>query len=217
MLGVLFDFDGTLADTMPNHFKAWKATLNKHGIKINQHEYYPLEGMSMHSIAKILTKSISFTDEEISKLVLDKKNYYKALTVSPLYEGVEYLIKQLNLKEIPIGIVTSSHYDQIFSKFSTAFLSQFQAIITGDQVQHGKPHPQPYLIGAKILGLNPKRCIAVENAPLGVSSAKSAGMYCIGVSSTVLPSQLSEANKIINNIRDIELTTAFKELYKSYE
>ena len=89
--------------------------------------------------------------------------------------------------------------------------------MTGDEVQYGKPHPQPYLMGAIKLNLDPHQCLAVENAPLGVSSAKSAGMYCIGVSTTVSPDQLSKADEVIRCIDEIELSKGFKGMYKNYE
>lgn len=217
MLGVLFDFDGTLANTMQSHYMAWRVTLSKLDIKIEEDDYYPLEGMSMHSIARILSSQNSLSETEINQLVLDKKNYYISSLVDTLYDGVESLINNLSKKKIPIGIVTSSHADQLFTKFNKAFLNQFDVIVTGDQVDHGKPHPQPYLAGAKLLNLNPKECIAVENAPLGVSSAKSAGMYCIGISSTVSSTKLSEANEVISHIQYIESTKGFSKIYKNYE
>lgn len=216
MLGVLFDFDGTLADTMRSHYEAWRATLGKLGIEIKENDYYPLEGMSMHSIARILTHKKTLTDSEINQLVIDKKNFFIASSKSTLYDGVESLIKKLNEKGVPVGIVTSSHSEQLLSKFNKSFFDKFQAIVTGEQVDHGKPHPGPYLAGAKILGINPGNCIAVENAPLGVSSAKSAGMYCIGVLSTVLPDQLLEADELVNHIYNIESTVAFKRIYEFY-
>jgi beta-phosphoglucomutase len=217
MLGVLFDFDGTLADTMQWHYEAWRVALNKLGIEVNENDYYPLEGMSMHSIARVLSHKIFLTDAQINQVVTDKKNCFIASSTVGLYEGVESLIHKLKTKNIPFGIVTSSHSEQLFSKFDEAFLNQFKAIVTGDKVDYGKPDPQPYLIGAKMLGLNPSQCIAVENAPLGIVSAKSAGMYCIAVSSTVSPSKLSEADLIVPKIQDIESSTVFIKLHKNYE
>lgn len=217
MLGVLFDFDGTLADTMQSHFEAWRMTLDKLGIEISENDYYPLEGMSMHSIARILSNEKILTDSEVNQLVEDKKNRFIASSKVVLYEGVESMIKKLKTKEIPMGIVTSSHAEQLFSKFNHSFLDQFQTIVTGDQVDRGKPDPQPYLIGAKMLGLNPTQCMAVENAPLGISSAKSAGMYCIAISSTVSPGKLSEADEIVPKIQDIESSIVFMGLHKKYE
>jgi beta-phosphoglucomutase len=217
MRGVLFDFDGTLANTMQNHYEAWVVALSKFGISIKESDYYPLEGMSMHSIARILCNQKTLTDSEIDKLVLYKKNSFISSPGGTLYSGVEFLIQKLNSKGIPIGIVTSSHSEQLFSKFNRSFLDRFDAIVTGDRVEHGKPHPQSYLTGAMMLGLNPGQCVAIENAPLGVLSAKSAGMYCIGVASTVSPSKLSEADEIINHIQDTESTIIFRKMYKLYE
>ena len=75
--------------------------------------------------------------------------------------------------------------------------------MSGDDSVRGKPHPDPYLNAATKLGVLPQECLVIENAPLGIKSAKRAGIYCIAICSTLDKSYLSEADKIVENIKDI--------------
>ncbi|MEK7691714.1 MAG: HAD family phosphatase, partial [Bdellovibrionota bacterium] len=128
------------------------------------------------------------------KLVENKKRAYVASHRNTFYPFVEALVKSLHDQHIPIGIVTASHGDQLRATVPAEFLAHFSAICTGDQFKNGKPHPEPYLTGAKILGIPIRQCIVVENAPFGVRSAKAAECQsCIGVTSTVDSSQLLAA------------------------
>ena len=72
--GILFDFDGTLADTMEGHYLAWKAALGEHGISIEASDYYPLEGTGLHEVARIFTKGLRWTEAAVDELVLKKRN-----------------------------------------------------------------------------------------------------------------------------------------------
>ena len=104
-----------------------------------------------------------------------------------------------------MAIVTAGDLDQLSSSVPERFLEQFDGLITGDLVVRSKPDPEPYLRGAASLGLFPEQCIAVENAPLGVQSARRANIYCIALCSTVNRKDLAEADEIVDqfeNLRD---------------
>lgn len=198
MKGILFDFDGTLADTIGKHAKAWVDALAETGIAICAADYCVLEGRSMREVAQILSGGRCDTE----RLIQRKKALLAAGEVA-FYPGALDLIAKLRGR-VPIGVVTSSHRDQLDRVVSPAFLVQFDAIVTGDQFAIGKPHPAPYLAGAKAIGIPPAACIAVENAPLGVQSAKAAGMHCIGICSTVSAEQLSEAHQVLATFAELE-------------
>ncbi|MBL4818732.1 MAG: HAD family phosphatase [Deltaproteobacteria bacterium] len=202
--GILFDFDGTLADTMPGHYMAWKSALSEHGIDVQANDYYPLEGMQLHEIAMKLTREQRWTRNAIDELVQRKKRCYVNKKSVRLYPGVNSLIAELKAQRIPMGIVTAGHLDQLQLSAPIEFLKKFDALITGDQVSKGKPHPEPYLRGAKALGLDPQECIAVENAPLGVQSAKQAGTYCIAICSTVSRQDLLGADEILDRFEELK-------------
>ena len=93
------------------------------------------------------------------------------------------------------------------------FLNRFTAIVCGDKVKKNKPYPDPYITACRELQASPEDCIVVENAPLGVESAVSAGCYCIGVTSTCEPSTLSKAHELIPKISDIYTTKVLKVVF----
>lgn len=194
---------------MEGHYLAWRSALGEHGIPIEAGDYYPLEGLDLHEVARLFAKGPTWTNESISDLVQQKKDYYVNRQKVTFYPGVELLISELNDRNVPMAIVTAGHLDQLESSVSGTFLKQFDAIITGDQFLRGKPDPDPYLQGAKRLGLAPTECIAVENAPLGVRSAKRANVYCIGICSTVGRDILAEADEILERFEDLRDSKKF--------
>ena len=211
--GVLFDFDGTLADTMEGHYLAWNAALGEYGLSIEASDYYPLEGAGLHEIARTFVKDISWNDAMIEELVQRKKKYYverqQEITFFP---GAESLVSELKDRNIPMAIVTAGHLDQLQLSVPQYFLNYFDALVAGDMVTRGKPDPEPYLLGAEMLGLMPQDCIAIENAPLGIQSACKANIYCIGVCSTVNGNELAEADEIVSRFTKLRNSVTIKKI-----
>jgi beta-phosphoglucomutase len=209
--GILFDFDGTLADTMAEHFLAWKAALGDYGISIEASDYFPFEGTGLNELARKFTHNLSLPEKALHSLVLRKKELFIDRQPAAFYPGVESLILELKKRNVPMAIVTASHLDQLSSSVPERFLEQFDALITGDLVVRGKPDPEPYLRGAARLGLLPEQCIAVENAPLGVQSARRANIYCIALCSTVNRKDLAEADEIVDQFEDLRDSARIRE------
>ena len=210
--GVLFDFDGTLADTMEGHYLAWKAALGEYGLSIEASDYYPLEGAGLHEIARTFVKDISWNEAAIEELVQSKKKYYVERQVVTFFPGVESLVSELKDRKIPMAIVTAGHLDQLRLSVPQYFLNYFNALVTGDMVARSKPDPEPYLLGAERLGLMPQDCIAIENAPLGIQSARRANIYCIGVCSTVNRNELAEADEIVGRFTNLRNSVIIKKI-----
>lgn len=210
--GILFDFDGTLADTMTEHFLAWKAALGDYGISIEARDYFPFEGMGLNELARKFTKKLSLSENELRSLVQKKKGVFIDRQSTAFYPGVESLILELKKRNIPMAIVTTSHIDQLESSIPERFLKQFDALITGDLVVLSKPDPEPYLRGAASIGLFPEQCIAVENAPLGIQSARRAKIYCIAICTTVNRKDLAEADEIVDQFEDLRDSPRIREL-----
>ena len=208
--GVLFDFDGTLADTMNGHYLAWRLALKERDIHIEQTDYYPLEGAKLHDVARVFAKGPKWTVPAIDALVQRKKELYISGKPITFFPGVELLISELSNRRVPMGIVTAGYLDQLELSVPRNFLQQFDAVITGDQVTRGKPNPESYLLGAKHLGLQPDECIAVENAPLGIRSAKQANIYCIAICSTVDRNLLLEADETLESFEQLRYSEQFQ-------
>lgn len=211
--GILFDFDGTLADTMEGHYLAWKSALGEYGIPIEMGDYYPLEGAGLHEVARKFAKGPTWTEATIDELVQKKKKYYVSRQPVVFFPGVDSLISELKDRKVPMAIVTAGHLDQLRLSVPRHFLEQFDALITGDMLGRGKPDPEPYLRGAEKLRLSPDECIAVENSPLGVRSAHRAKIYCIAICSTVGRNDLTEADEILERFEDLRNSIKFGQIF----
>lgn len=215
--GILFDFDGVLARTMDDNFAAWRVVFAEYNVSLNARDFFPLEGMPVEEMARELCK-IGNCDTALAREITAKKDeYYRANHLFSFYEGVEELVNTLSVKSIPLGIVSGGRLERLHATAPLQFLKKFNIIVTGAEAGRGKPHPDPYIAGAKALGLSPRECIAVENAPLGIQAAKAAGCYCIAIASTVEKNLLSEADIIVNDFQKLITLSSMTALLKSIE
>lgn len=199
----LFDFDGVLAKTMEDHFLAWKKALMDFGADLVKEEYFPFEGMRLGELAKKYLQEKSIKNVRFDELVRRKENYYLRNFSFRLYPEVNEIVDILNERQVPLAIVTTGFASRIKKSVPRFFLKKFRAVITAEKVTRGKPYPEPYLLAASELGVVIAHCIAIENSPLGVESAKKAGAYCIAITSTVDASQLFGADEIIKDFGDL--------------
>ena len=102
-----------------------------------------------------------------------------------------------------LAIVSASPKEKLEKTVPKEFLDKFEVVISGDDCKIGKPHPEPYLNAMNKLGLSIGDCVVIENAPLGIQSAKSAGIYCIALTTTVNREHLNEADKILQNHEEL--------------
>lgn len=205
--GVLFDFDGVLAKTMEDNFRAWRKALGDFGAELEPQDYFPLEGLPLSELAHRFCKKNNIDARHREELIRKKERYYLQNHQFQLYPQVPEFIDCLKTRQIPIGIVSAGLYDRLLQSVPEDFLNKFNAIITGDKTRRGKPFPDPYLKGAEELNVGISNCVVIENAPLGIESAKKAGAYCIAVCSTLDAEVLSAADEIVKEIKDC---TVFK-------
>jgi len=201
--GILFDFDGVLAETMQDLFNSWKYAFSKFKVEIKKEDYFPLEGMKVIKIAQYLSEKYNLNMQNAPEILRLKNEFYLNNHSFNFYDGVEEFIELLNKKKILIGLVSASQKEKLEKTVPRNFLTKFNVIISGDDLDLGKPHPDPYLVAAKKLNLDPSECLVIENAPLGIKSAKNANMMCIAIESTLNKSFLNEADIIIKSFEDL--------------
>lgn len=201
---VLFDFDGTLVDNMRFHFESISRTA-KGKVKIKPMDLFIMEGRRGLDIIRDLLKDLNLDEHEIRKFVERKKKLYmeiaKDLRMRP---DALRLIKKLRKLNYRIGLVTGSVREYMDLHFSTKEYMLFDHLITDKETKKYKPDPEPYIKSARGLGVKPEECVVIENAPLGVESAKSAGMICIGLLSTVTEDDMKRADFVVKNLDDAE-------------
>ena len=201
---VFFDFDGVIGKTMEDNYRAWKYALSKYNIPIDKTEYFLLEGMNAKKIAGHFLKNNHKNNVMVEELVKSKEKHYAKNNSFKLYPGVKRIILFLKKKGCLLGLVSGGSYERISSSLKAELLNCFDVVIAGDQIKKCKPDPEPYLTAAKKLFVKPLHCLAVENAPTGIASAKRAGMYCIAVCSTLDKKYLKKADKIIDKITELK-------------
>ena len=209
---ILFDLDGTLAQTMEFHYDAWRKSMLHYGIDLAPEDYYPLEGTNLYELAKKLFALYKLNGCDEKELVNNKEKYYLDANKFVLYAGVAELLNVIKSNNIKLGLVTAGLRKRVNDTLPTGFLKIFDVIITGNDTNVGKPSPKPYLKAAKKLGVIPEECIAVENAPIGILSARNAKIYCIAICNTVDNSYLSGANEVVNSFEEMRNTETFKRL-----
>ncbi|UCD03024.1 MAG: HAD family phosphatase [Candidatus Aenigmatarchaeota archaeon] len=201
---VLFDFDGTLVDNMPTHYESLMKAL-KWEVKIEPMDLYLQEGRHSPDIIADLLKDLNLDEYELRRFVQRKSNLYmkmgENLRIRP--EAVKLInkLKKLNYK---IGLVTGSPMKYVKLHIKPRHYALFDYVLTGEETEKFKPDPEPYLKCAEKLGMKPEECLAIDNAPIGVESAKSAGMICIGFVSTVSEEQLKRADFVIKELSEAE-------------
>jgi beta-phosphoglucomutase family hydrolase len=177
----IFDCDGTLADTMPLHYRAWCAALKQHNAEFPEALFYELGGVPTERIVEILNErhGHSMPVRETAAL---KDNLFAQLIPQTLpIEPVVELVHQFHGAK-PLA-VASGGTREIVTKILDALgiLKKFEAIVTAEDYRRGKPAPDPFLEAARQLGVPPARCLVFEDTPAGIAAAEAAGMQWVRV------------------------------------
>jgi len=200
---ILFDYDGVLADTVNDNFQALYHAFKTHNKKIKKSDYMSLEGMSLFGIVENIGAKYGVKKIFFPEIVKEKEMFYKKHNRFRLYEGIEKLVMMLKDKNMKLAVVSGASKERLFSATNTSFLQLFDAIITGETVKNYKPHPDPYITALRLLDVTSQEAIVVENAPLGIESAKSAQIFCIAFTSTLEKSYLARADMVVDTVKKL--------------
>jgi len=179
--GLVFDCDGTLADTMPMHWRAWQVIAVKYKLHFPQDRFYALGGVPSRDILKMLAKEQGVTLDHIQG-AHEKENAYLPLMseVEPIHAVVE--IAKENFGKIPMAVAsggTQKIIVQVLEHLNIRHL--FNAVVTSEMVVNQKPAPDIFLEAARLIGVEPKFCRAYEDTDLGMQAIRSAGMDAVDV------------------------------------
>ncbi len=183
MRGALWDMDGTLVDTAELHFLAWRETCLANGRDLTRAEFFATFGRRNEETIPLLFGE-RFQGAAAAALAFRKEELYRAAALKgvELLQGGRALLEAFASAGWRQAIGSSAprlNIEQILRQ--TATTSSFQAVVAGEDVVHGKPHPDVFLKGAALLGLKAANCVVLEDAPAGVEAAKAAGMKCIAI------------------------------------
>lgn len=183
---VLFDMDGVLYDSMPNHAKAWSTAVTEFGLSMSPHEAYLHEGRTGHGTINILAQrhwGRNATTEEMERIYAAKSALFNTCPEPQPMPGAAQLLQSIRSLGLTIVLVTGSAQHSLLTRLAHDFPGIFstERMVTAFDVKHGKPHPEPYLMGLEKAGVSASEAIVIENAPLGVEAAHAAGIYTIAV------------------------------------
>lgn len=191
---VLFDMDGVIYDSMPNHARSWHQAMAAAGIEMDESEAYLYEGMRGVETIKLKARQQwhrEISDDEAQKLYDLKAAAFSQCPPALKMEGTEELMRQIHADGLKICVVTGSGQRTLLDKLASDFrgLIHQDLIVTSFDVTHGKPAPDPYLAGMRKAGVKPWESIVVENAPLGVQAAVAAHCFTVAVNTGPLPNK----------------------------
>lgn len=216
---VLFDMDGVLYDSMPNHAIAWQQSMQQFGIHMTAADSYATEGArGVDTIVKFVkqqqNKDINL--DEAQRMYDVKADIFHHMPVAPIFPGVKELMAKIKAAGMQICVVTGSGQRPLLQRLVDDFEGFVDAehIVSAYDVDRGKPAPDPYLMGMKKTGCqHPYEAIVVENAPLGVAAGVAAQCFTVAVNSGPLPdSVLAEqgANIVLPDM--LTLASGFEQL-----
>jgi beta-phosphoglucomutase len=204
MKAIIFDMDGVLVDSMPFHAEAWKKALEGAGFNIEHEDIYELEGSNHRQIVELIFRRFGRipAEKEVQEIVRNKVEIFKRISQVIPFDGLKELLARLSPK-YKLAVVSGSDRDTVHNIINSFFPGTFQVIIDGDDTQKSKPAPDPYIKAVEKLGVLKEDCIVIENAPLGIRSAKSAGLRCIAVPTYLGRERLKEADVIVENHNEL--------------
>lgn len=188
---IIFDLDGVIVTTDECHYKGWKKLADEEGIYFDREINRRQRGVSrMESLEVLLEKAEkTYTDEEKLEMAERKNNYYreyiKSLTPADTLPGVMEFCSYLRENGVKLAIGSSSKNTPTILA-GIGLDTYFDAVADGNQIKNSKPDPEVFLLAAKLLGIEPKDCMVVEDAEAGVEAALAGGMDVLGVGDSVV-------------------------------
>jgi beta-phosphoglucomutase family hydrolase len=179
--GIIFDCDGTLADTMPLHWRAWQMVVQRHGLHFLEDRFYSLGGVPSRDILKILAQEQGRSLDHIA-VAHEKEEAYLPLMaqIEPIHAVVEIAKSQHG--KIPMAVASGGTQKVICQVLELLKIRHlFDAVVTSEDVVNQKPAPDIFLEAAHRIGVDPKSCRAYEDTDLGMQAIRSARMEAVDV------------------------------------
>ena len=178
---LIFDLDGTLADTMPAHYLAWQTALATTGLTFTEEKFYSCGGMATKKIVELLCQEQGVQADADAVAVAKYEAFFPHITSVQRIDPVVAIAEEHHGK-LPMAIATGGRRPTAEKTIAQVNLGHlFSHVVSADDVEHHKPHPQTYLMAAELLGVDPTQCVAYEDADPGVVSAREAGMQVVDV------------------------------------
>ena len=190
-LGLIFDCDGTLADTMPLHFISWQTAMSKHGIEFDENRFYSLAGQPTVGIIERLLEEQSISGDA-QEIAAEKEAAF--LEVLPQIQPIQPVVEiaRQYRQSHPMGVGSGSNRDVVLKVLELIGLDGFFDVVVGaEETVNHKPEPDVFLEVARLINVHPQNCRVYEDADLGIEAARRAGMTWFDVRSVHTPRRIT--------------------------
>jgi HAD superfamily hydrolase (TIGR01509 family) len=177
----LFDCDGTIADSMPLHYIAWKKALGEWNCEFDERLFYAWGGMPIAEIISALNKKNGLA-MPVETVAHRKESLYFDLL--PELKAVPEVVEHIEAQHgrIPFAVVSGSTKDSVVASLTSLnLLDRFETFVCAGDYKLGKPHPEAFLLAASKLGVDPESCLVFEDTEMGIQAATSAGMFSVKI------------------------------------
>jgi HAD superfamily hydrolase (TIGR01509 family) len=196
----LFDCDGTIADSMPLHYKAWKRVLAEWNCPFDEKLFYSWGGKPVRKIIADLNAMHGLA-MPVDALAEVKESYYHASLpqLKPIPSVVEHIHAQYG--RIPLAVVSGSRRASVVGSLTAlSLLDKFETLVCAEDYTHGKPAPDCFLLGAERVGIVPEYCLVFEDTQLGIDAATAAGMASVLVPQIIPENQTAPENETVREL-----------------
>ena len=182
MTAVIFDCDGTLVDSEPLSRTAWERALEPYGYVHHRRRRRGFRGPAVPARARVLRRARGAPEADEFWTELSAELYELIDADLEPFDDAVNAARELRARGVPVAVASSSFRDRLHRTLSRAgLLDAFDAVVAGDEVEHGKPAPDMFLLAAERLGVEPAACVVVEDSPPGVQAGLAAGMITLAV------------------------------------
>lgn len=189
--GIIFDMDGTLADTMPSHYEAWSVILERYGLEMSEDRFYALGGWPTERVADLLIGE-SGRQLDAQQISVEKESLFAESL--HLVQPIEHTtaVARKHRGSIPLAVATGATRDicELILK-QLEIRDWFDAVVCADEVERHKPNPDVFLEAARRLGVAPEHCVVYEDTDPGLEAARRAGMAHIDVRQFYTPRRVT--------------------------
>jgi HAD superfamily hydrolase (TIGR01509 family) len=203
--GVLFDWDGVVIDSSPEHERSWELLAEERGLTLPEGHFKAGFGKKN----EVIIPSLGWADDpaKVRELADRKEELYRSLVATNgvhILPGARELLEGLKEQGIPRSVASSTPRRNLEALFAATGLDAlFDAVVCGDDVSHGKPDPEVFLKAAACLGLEPANSIVIEDAFAGIEAARRGGMKVVGVATTNPIGELTDCDLAVGSLLEV--------------
>jgi len=191
--GIIFDCDGTLADTMPLHWRAWNSVTARHGVHFPEERFYAMGGVPSRDILKLLRMEQNLNIDPLALAHEKEEAYLRIMHEVTLIDEVVGIARE-HLGKLPMAVASGGNQKIICRVLEQLGIRHFfDAVVTSEMVTNQKPAPDIFLEAASRIGVEPRHCRAYEDTDIGLTAIRAAGMEAVDVRTMRCHSKLSPA------------------------